>query len=512
MSKAALICWVGGRDLSASQGGGDTFGPILSTLKARPHAQLHLLYNYDAEQVADYRDWLITQLDINIQLHEAKLRSPVHYGDIYQEANSLMKAMTQELPLDQISVLISPGTPQMQSVWILMCKTTYPVSMLESSAEQGVGDVDVPFDIAADFIPGLLAESDATLRRLSGGVTATPAAFASIVTQSPVMLTQIMKAEKIAERDIPALILGESGTGKELFARAIHQASSRSKHNNGEPVTVNCGAIPRELVDSVLFGHVRGAFTGAIADKDGVFQKADGGTIFLDEFGELPSETQVRLLRVLQDGTFNRVGDPKETRVNVRVIAATNRDLMNEMVEGRFREDLFYRVAVGIINLPPLRAREGDLMLLTDKLLEEINTEGIKKIDGYRGKRLSAKARHVIKTHGWPGNIRELHACLTRASVWSSGDTINEHEMRDAFLKRPEKTGDMLGREFDATFDIHELIKDLKRHYIKKALSETRDNKTKSAEKLKLNNYQTFNKWMEDVGLKNSEHNKEDEI
>lgn len=502
MSKTALICWVGGRDLGAAKGENDKLGPILSTLKARPHHQLHLLYNYDSEEVAAYRDWLDAQLDIDIHLYKAKLRSPVHYGDIYEEASCLMKTLAKEYSADQMSVLISPGTPQMQSVWILMCKTTFAVPMLEASEEQGVGDVDVPFDIAADFIPGLLAESDATLRRLSAGDSATPAAFESIITQNPVMRAQIMKAQKIAERDIPALILGESGTGKELFARAIHQASSRSEHNNGEPVTINCGAIPRELVDSVFFGHMKGGFTGAVADKAGVFQEADGGTIFLDEFGELPAETQVRLLRVLQDGTFNRVGDPKDIKVDVRVIAATNRDLMAEMIEGKFREDLFYRVAVGIVSLPPLREREGDLMLLTNKLLEGINAEAIKKIPEYKDKKLSAKARKVINSHGWPGNVRELHACLTRASVWSGGDTISEREMRDALLKRPAKSGDILGRNLDNTFDIHELIQDLKRHYIKKALSETGGNRTKSAEKLGLNNYQTLNKWMEDVGLK----------
>jgi transcriptional regulator with PAS, ATPase and Fis domain len=493
---------VGGRDLDAAKSKGGKPGPILSTLKARPHQQLHLLYNYDSEKVELYRDWLDAQLDIDIHLYPAKLRSPVHYGDIYEEASRLMTALAKEHSADQMSVLISPGTPQMQAVWILMCKTTFAVPMLEASEEQGVGDVDVPFDIAADFVPGLLAESDETLRRLSAGSSATPAAFESIITQNPAMRAQIIKAQKIAERDIPALILGESGTGKELFARAIHQASSRSKHNNGEPVTVNCGAIPRDLVDSVLFGHMKGAFTGAVDHKEGIFQEADGGTIFLDEFGELPAETQVRLLRVLQDGTFNRVGDPKDKKVDVRVIAATNRDLMAEMIEGKFREDLFYRVAVGIVNLPPLREREGDLMLLTNKLLEGINAEAVNKIPEYKDKKLSAKARKIINSHGWPGNVRELHACLTRASVWSGGDTITEPEMRDALLKRPVKSGDILGRNLDNTFDIHELIKELKRHYIKRALSETGGNKTKSAEKLGLNNYQTLKKWMEDVGIK----------
>ena len=509
MAKEMLVTWVGGNDLDAPASDGKSLGPILSTLLARPHRKVGLIYNYPKEKVEPFVDWLKKQVkeglgsDIHIDLHSISLESPVHYGDIYKAANSLLAEVTRDFDSDQVSVLVSPGTSQMHAVWLLLCKTTYKLPMLQSSPEAGVNDVDVPFDIAADFIPSLLAESDATLRRLASGQTATPPAFTDIITQSPVLKAQIIKAQKIAERDIPVLILGESGTGKELFARAIHEASRRGGESGSELVSVNCGAISQELVDSELFGHKKGAFTGAEKDKAGYFEVADGGTIFLDEFGELPAETQVRLLRVLNDGTFARVGDTEEKKVDVRVIAATNRDLMAEMVEGNFREDLFYRVAVGVINLPPLREREGDLMLLTDKLLERINSEALVLDSGYKHKKLSAKARNIIKSHGWPGNVRELQASLTRASVWSGGETITEREMREALLERPAKAGDLLGRTLDNTFDIYELIKDLKKHYIKKALAENGNNKTKSAEKLGLNNYQTLNKWMEDVGLKN---------
>jgi transcriptional regulator with PAS, ATPase and Fis domain len=255
------------------------------------------------------------------------------------------------------------------------------------------------------------------------------------------------------------------------------------------------------LVDSELFGFKEGTFTGAKKDKVGYFEAADGGTIFLDEFGELPADTQVRLMRVLNDGTFVRVGDTEETKVDVRVIAATNRDLVAEMVEGNFREDLFYRVAVGVINLPPLRERAGDLMLLTDKLFEDINGEELDLNSDYKHKKLSAKARNVIKSHGWPGNIRELQSSLTRASVWSRGETVTEEEMREALLERPAKAGDLLGRSLDNTFDIHSLIKELKRHYIKKAMAETGGSLKKSADKLRLNSYQTLSKWMADTGV-----------
>lgn len=502
MTKEALICWVGQNDLNASVSeDAEELGPILSTAKARAHRQLHLVYNYDSNKVKAYRDWLLSKIEIDVHLHEQRLSSPTHYGEIYQAASRVLTTLIEEYGGNELSVLVSPGTPQMHAVWLLLCKTMLEVPMLESSLEAGVSDVVVPFDIAADFIPSFLADSDATLRRMASGRTTTVPAFKDIITQSPVVQAQIVRAQKIAERNVPVLILGESGTGKELFARAIHKASPRADHNDGEPVSVNCGAIAQELVDSELFGHVKGAFTGASSDKAGVFEAANGGTIFLDEFGELPAETQVRLLRVLQDGTFSRVGDTEEIKVDVRVIAATNRDLMAEMAEGKFREDLFYRVAVGILHLPPLREREGDLMLLTDRLLEGINGEALALDLGYEQKKLSAKARNVIRGHGWPGNIRELQASLTRASVWSGGETITEREMREALIERPAKAGDLLGRNLDNTFNINELIKDLKRHYLKKALAETGANKTRAADRLGLNNYQTLNKWMEDVGL-----------
>ncbi|MEM1189957.1 MAG: sigma 54-interacting transcriptional regulator [Pseudomonadota bacterium] len=501
MSKEALLCWVGQADLDASTGAKEGSGPILATMRERPHRRLHLLYNYPKAKVDVYCEWLTSQASAEVRLHEVRLSSPVHYGDIYREASRTLGDLIKEVGKEQVSVLVSPGTAQMHSVWILMCKTTFEVEMLESSEQQGIGDVRVPFDIAADFIPTLLAESDATLRRMAAGDAATAPAFENIIAQSGAMLEQIAKARLIAERDIPALILGESGTGKELFARAIHNASPRGRANKGPLKVVNCGAISPELVDSELFGHAKGAFTGATQKKEGYFEAADGGTIFLDEFGELPLDTQVRLLRVLNDGTFTPVGDTVERKVDVRIIAATNRDLMSEIVEGKFREDLFYRVAVGVVTLPPLRQREGDLMLLTDRLMEGINKEEIDRGADREHKKLSVKARNVIKAHSWPGNVRELQASLTRASVFALGRLITEQEMREAILQRPAKAGDLLSHEFNDSFDIQELIRSLKRHYLKKALAQTGDNKTKAADKLGLKSYQTLTKWMEDVGL-----------
>jgi transcriptional regulator with GAF, ATPase, and Fis domain len=216
------------------------------------------------------------------------------------------------------------------------------------------------------------------------------------------------------------LITGESGTGKELVATAIHAESGR---RGGPLVPVNCGALPENILESELFGHVRGAFTGAIRDKKGRFELADGGTLFLDEVGELPPSFQVRLLRVLQEKRFERVGGEQQVSVDVRIIAATNRDLKEMVQQGSFREDLFYRLCVVPIQLPPLRDRREDVPPLVGQILERVSRETGKRIE-----RLSAPAMDLLLAHAWPGNIRELINALQFAAVRCRGSAIEiEH-------------------------------------------------------------------------------------
>lgn len=311
------------------------------------------------------------------------------------------------------------------------------------------------------------------------------------------MLRLIRKAEKIALRDVPALILGESGTGKELFAKAIHTASLRA----GKPfITVNCGAIPKDLIDSELFGHVKGAFTGAITNKTGYFEAADGGTLFLDEFGELPADAQVRLLRVLQSGEISKVGDSKTGHVDIRIIAATNRNLSTEIANGRFREDLFYRVAVGLITLPPLRERSGDISLLADHLMDKINQEASNQ-PGYINKKISVKARNIVLSHAWPGNIRELYGTLLRASIWAEGEQIDEIDIREAMLIKPSTNNSGELPELGSGIDIQEILDDIRRKYVSHALKQAAGNKKKAAELLNLPNYQTLSNWMEKLKI-----------
>ncbi len=214
--------------------------------------------------------------------------------------------------------------------------------------------------------------------------------------------------ERVAPTDKPVLIQGESGTGKELVARSLQQKSQRA---GGPFVTINCAALPEQLVESELFGHRKGAFTGANEDRAGLFEVADGGTLFIDEIGELPGALQPKMLRALEDGSIRRVGSHRERKVNVRLIAATNRNLADEVAAGRFREDLFYRINVMSLELPPLRNREGDVQLLIDQMLGDKWT-------------IAEDARDVLQHYQWPGNVRQLKNALERAQILAEGHEI----------------------------------------------------------------------------------------
>jgi DNA-binding NtrC family response regulator len=221
---------------------------------------------------------------------------------------------------------------------------------------------------------------------------------------------------RVARTDAPVLIAGESGTGKELVAKAVHEYSPRRQK---EMITINCGAIPENLLESELFGHEKGSFTGAIARREGRFEQADGGTLFLDEIGDMPLTIQVKLLRVLQDGTFSRVGSNETISTDVRIIAATHKNLAEEVAAGRFREDLYYRLNVVEIRIPPLRERREDIPLLAEFFLQRIT-----KKNGMARIRLSAEAINAMQSHHWPGNVRELENTIARACALASSSIL----------------------------------------------------------------------------------------
>jgi two-component system response regulator AtoC len=242
-----------------------------------------------------------------------------------------------------------------------------------------------------------------------------------IIGRAPGMHSVYSMIDKVARSPTSVLITGESGTGKELVAHAIHSNSDRSQ---APFIRVNCGAIPENLFESELFGHERGAFTGAVSSRPGRFELADGGTLFLDEIGELPKDMQVKLLRVLQEQTFERVGGVRTISVDVRLIAATNRDLLSEVRAGNFREDLYYRLNVIPIHLPPLRERMDDIPLLTDHFITKFNERLEKQIKG-----VSPEAMSVLMASQWPGNIRELENMMERAVLLSDSDFITPGDL-----------------------------------------------------------------------------------
>lgn len=286
-----------------------------------------------------------------------------------------------------------------------------------------------------------------------------------LIGTSAVMRDVYRVIERVAPTDKSVLIQGESGTGKELVARAIQERSARADRPF---VTINCAALPESLVESELFGHEKGAFTGATARKNGLFEVADGGTLFVDEIGELPPALQPKLLRVLEDGSLRRVGSHQERRVNVRVIAATNRDLLKEVEAGRFREDLYYRINVMSLQLPPLRERHGDLPLLIDHFLEA-------------GWELTPEAREALGAYDWPGNIRQLMNTLDRASVMADHQRITIEDLPREIVRIHRPQNGVPAQVNSAVASAPVDLASIERTHILHVLQQERGNKARAA-------------------------------
>ncbi|OGP57708.1 MAG: histidine kinase [Deltaproteobacteria bacterium RBG_13_61_14] len=299
--------------------------------------------------------------------------------------------------------------------------------------------------------------------------------FGNIITKNERMQEILQTITKIAEYKSTVLIVGESGTGKELIAKALHYSSLR---RDGPFVPVNCGAIPENLLESELFGHVRGAFTDASYTKKGLFEEADGGTLFLDEIGELPLLLQVKLLRVLQEEEVRRVGDTKPIRVNVRIIAATIRDLAEEVKKGSFRSDLYYRLNVLALQLPPLRERRDDIPTLVDAFIERYNYRLQRQIKG-----ISKEALGILMDYNWEGNVRELENAIERAMALAEGNRIEVHNLPPQL--REVKTGGELTIP-DYEYSIKKVNRQVEEELIRRALRRTGGNRTQAAKLLEI--------------------------
>jgi DNA-binding NtrC family response regulator len=293
--------------------------------------------------------------------------------------------------------------------------------------------------------------------------------FDSIVGSSEKTRDVLDMAGRVAASDASVLITGESGTGKELLAKGIHYNSPRA---DGPFVAVNCAAIPEHLIESELFGHVRGAFTGAVKDKEGKFELAASGTLFLDEIGDLRVDLQAKILRVLQERQVDRVGGKHPVSVDVRIIAATNKDIERAVKEGAFREDLYYRLSVITLHMPPLRERRDDIPMLVQHFLKKFNRDSDVRID--------PEALTMLTAYGWPGNVRELENSIERASVLRRGEAITPAELPDKLRKEKASVGNIILNLPDEGISLEDLEKNL----IIKALEKHKGNQTRAAEYL----------------------------
>jgi two-component system NtrC family response regulator len=306
-------------------------------------------------------------------------------------------------------------------------------------------------------------------------------AFEGMLGTSPKMQEVFATVRKVAGTDVPVLITGESGTGKELVAQAIHR---QSQYRKGPFMVINCGAIPENLLESELFGHEKGAYTGAHVQRKGRFELADGGTLFLDEIGELSLPLQVKLLRFLQEQVIERVGGRDQIRVDVRIVAATNKDLRQAMQDGKFREDLFFRLSVVSIYLPTLREREDDIQLLAHAFLQRAVKENRKKITGFTQQAVAA-----IAAYPWPGNVRELENRVKRAVIMAEG-----RKVKPVDLELEEPAGRFEGMTLRAARET------LEREMILKVLARQKDNITRAAEELGISR-PTLYELMEKLGI-----------
>lgn len=444
-----LFTFAGNRDPFNSEivKGVFTDGPVLTLLAERSFAAVHIFTTPNtlpnAQQLQ--REIAARTGDCRTRIHNIDIPDPTDYEALFLRMSGLCREILEEYR-DQkpvCSIATASGTPQMQTVWFLLAQSgLVPATLLKITpprflrpGQKAVSEIRLSLksfpritlpspetlEIAATYLrkEKLEAEREELVREFSG---------LQMIGRSTA-LTRVMETVRAAARyDSAVLIQGETGTGKELVARAIHFNSARKT----EPmITVNCAAIPETLVESELFGHEKGAFTGADRQKKGKFELANRGTIFLDEIGDMPLPAQAKILRVLQDKAITRVGGEKTISADVRVIAATNRNLTERIADGKFREDLYYRLRVIDIPVPALRERREDIPLLVEYFLDRHNRRY------HQRKQFNREAMRRILEYSWPGNVRELENAIERAFVLSGGNVIEETDLPPEIITPP---------------------------------------------------------------------------
>ncbi|MDM8548727.1 sigma-54 dependent transcriptional regulator [Desulfobacterales bacterium HSG2] len=441
-------------------------GAILSVLRQREFDKVYLFYNRErylkpASEIRQYCETHFPKLRVDFQ--EARAENPTDYNTVYPAMYKAVRDILKKNTRAEYSILLTSGTPAMHACWIFLREGgVIDANLIQVSRESGISEVTFELDDFPDIqqVPEIKAEMTRLARENEGLKSRLGLAYDNIIGESPEILKIKEQIRFLADTNVRIFIRGESGTGKELVAEAIHYNSSRKE----KPLlTVNCGAIPQDLFESEFFGHEKGAFTGAVSAKDGKFKLADGGTIFLDEVADLPLTMQVKLLRVLSDGNFTRVGGVNEEKTDVRVISATNKDLREKVRSGDFREDLFYRLVRKQIFLPPLRDRGNDKVMIAQHIVEQWNKKDDKSDDkGRNRKTLDKSAIDLIVKHHWPGNVRQLESALETAYAYP-GNKITAESMEIIDIAPPANRilipdegvdlGDILRQYYDAALE-----------------------------------------------------------
>ena len=468
-----LLTFVGNHDPRGADS--DEYGPVLSLLEAKPFDRV-VIYCTGPEYVeraravqAEAEAWGFAGAFSFVDL---ELESVIDYAEIYPKLRDLTGRVIESLEVDDpdLSILLDPGTPQMQTSWFLLARSGLVRARLLQGVprrfsggaykvrEVDLDGADLPLVTITDHSikpesPVVLFQPDwhgpyrGSFYKLDGLGTAEDTGSAAtergragaewfvadlpaFTVRDGAMLELFGRAARVAAYDNPILLLGETGVGKDVLARFIQ---ARSRRSDGPFVILNCAAIPRELVESELFGHARGAFTGAERERLGKFRSADGGTLFLDEIGDLPLEVQPKLLRALEQGSFAPVGSDREVRADVRLVAATNRDLASMARSGTFRADLLGRVAGIELRIPPLRERRSEIVLLAEGFLEAWNG----RYD--EDKRFAPDLLRALESRDWPGNIRELRNAVERMAAIALGDELGEELLEQSGAGLPAR-------------------------------------------------------------------------
>ena len=495
-----LFTWLGNRDIENMEQEQNAAIVSLATKSEIPFDKIVILSNKDEDKWDSFERFLkkrmamISRPSEDIKIHLAQIQSPIDYQSISVETEKWITKLSEES--DTLSINLTSGTPAMTTLSVLHGKGKSNTRFVQSSPKNVIEEVEIPLDFGKEYVKSAsknIAHTATSLPKIQK-------AFSELTAKSKTMTDVVEKAKRIAASEVSALILGETGTGKELMAHAIHKGSLREN----KPIrVVNCGALADNLVDSTLFGHKKGAFTGADKDYAGLFEQANGGTLFLDEVGELKPDIQVKLLRALQQGEITRLGDTKTINVDVRVIAATHQDLTSLIEQGDFREDLFYRLAVGIINMPPLRDRLEDIPVIVEQLTEQINASGAKHPD-YISKKVSENGIKFILSQSWLGNIRELWSTLNRAFLWTDAKLVGEKELSHAIInRRVVAQSNYVRLSFNDKVDIVQLTENYQKKYVEAALKASGNVKKHATQMLGLKDHQTLTNWMKRLGIHN---------